>query len=124
MINDAELADLRTFVLDALPDTCEIIRATVSAPDINGDTTETWNTVSVEPCAFVPHDVQPSERPTGGVALVGESLWHIRLRANVDINPRDRILQLVPVSRTFEVISVRAPRSREIFRIVICTLLT
>lgn len=125
MINPGELADLQDFVVgEILTDTCEIKRSTISAPDVNGDTVETWDTVSVEPMSCTPHDVQATEQPAGGVALIGEAMWHLRLRANADVNVRDRILQTFPVTRTFEVISIRGPKTREIFRMVVCNLLT
>lgn len=126
MLSDAELLDMQTTVLGLLTDRCEIIRSTPGTPDSDtGEPTEIWNTLAADvPCSVVPHDVEVAENAVGRAVVVGASLWWVRLPANQPINEQDRILQTAPVSRTFEVMSVRGPKTREVSRIVVCNLLT
>jgi hypothetical protein len=127
VLSAAELADLRTVAASTMTDTCQVLRPASGGSDgAGGELEPTWTPVATVPCAVAPHDVQASEGAVGAAALVGSADWRVTLPADTDVRLTDRLAQTAPAgaARTFEIQAVRGPRTREIQRVVLCSLLT
>lgn len=115
MLTAAEIADMRSTVEDALPDTALVSRRTLT-PDGYGGASDSWATVATVACRVSPDAFAGGERPiAGGEQAI--AAWLITLPAETDVTATDRI---VIGARTFEVIAVMARRTFELHTGVRC----
>jgi head-tail adaptor len=117
MLPADELAAMRATVEDALPDTAEVQRRTLT-PDGAGGHTASWGTVATVACQVAPFDRYPREQVIGE-RLTATSLWMVTVPALTDVQPADRLV-VGAGARVFEVMQVLA-RSFETARRVVCS---
>ena len=113
MLTPSELAAMREVQLLTLIDTATIYRRTYSSDGAGGQA-ETVST-STAACRVAPSNNMPDQQAFGGVTNEAQ-LWRITFAYNTDVQKNDRI---GVGTRTFEVVGVLAPESRETARIVI-----
>ena len=111
-----DAARLATDLLDVLPDTATIMRAT-STPDGVGNRTLTWATLATSPCRL---DADP--KMTGAEKVVAErfrntQIWELCFPAGTDVQITDRV-EVFGLLLSVE--SIVAPRSIEIERLALC----
>lgn len=109
MLSTADLDAMRTTLTESLPETAQVQRAT-RIDDGMGGFTETWMTVATVACRVGPRDITPTEQIVGE-RIQDRVLWTLTLPAGTSVLAADRIMV---GSRTFEVVSVLAPRSYEL----------
>jgi hypothetical protein len=110
MLTAAELSALRTDVLETLPDTCVILRAT--ATNSNGYPSEAWGTaVASAACRL-----DPVRQQDAGVIAdreAGVTYWQLTLAYDADVADGDRI---VHSSVTYEVQQLHGTHSNRIVK--------
>lgn len=116
MISDADLADMRATLAASLPDMGTIQRVQSVSDDMGGHT-DTWAAAGTVACRVSPYPLRPDEREVAGRVL-GLDTWVVTMPAETVISERDRV---ATGGRSFEVVSVMAPRSWEVARRLLCT---
>lgn len=114
MISAADLASMRSAMDQSLPDSCDVVRATIASDGAGGETTG-WASVATVACRVSP--------ATGREGLIAAALasvgpWIVTVPAETDAGVTDRIAWR---GRTFEISSVLAPSTWEIARRLNCT---
>lgn len=113
MLTAPELAAIQATQLLTLTDACTITRRALVSDGAGGQT-ETWPTTITTTCRVAP--VAASEAVLAGQQRIVAN-WKITLPANTDVRGEDRI---VVGARSFEVVAIMGPETRESARIVLC----
>jgi len=103
VLSAAEITSMRATQEEALPDTCVISRATLTADGAGGQT-ETWATVATVACRVAAMGGRGAERLIAD-RLSAVTPYVVTLPAETDVEPEDRI---VIGTRTLEVAAVLA----------------
>lgn len=107
---------MRADLNQSLPDAGTIQRVTQVSDDMGGHT-DTWAAAGTVACRVSPYPLRPGEEVVGGRVL-GLDTWVVTLPAETTVSERDRI---ATGGRSFEIVSVMAPRSWELARRLLCT---
>lgn len=111
MLTDDELDNMRGAVIDALPVTGAIVRATPTADGLGG-TSLVWAAVrSSVPMRLAPFDGAAFADVEFQGRASNSKRWNLTLPAGTDVRSDDRVSI---DGRTFEVDSVAAPRTWEL----------
>lgn len=112
-LSDGEIAAMRTEAeATGMPGTAVVQTRTRVAAGGGGGSIS-YSPSSTVSCAIAPLSAQENAEPTTGGKITADSDWIVTLPALTTITTKDRI---VIAGTTYEVTSLRAPRSDEITR--------
>ena len=115
MLDSNELTAMRDELELALIDPCSIARRTLTA-DGQGGSTESWAVAGTCLARVSPSATQFAQGARGD-RLSSDGEWIVTTPTDTDVRSADRLDIL---STTYEVVGVKAPRSWELTRRVIC----
>lgn len=110
MLSLSDLEGMRSTMVESLPDTCELVRDTLT-PDGGGGHTATPGAPVTVACRVSPLRLTRSSAQAETIEVervVEQSLWLVTMPEGTVITPEHRISHL---DRTFEVVEVLSPRS-------------
>jgi hypothetical protein len=116
MLLAADLTRMRAVQALTFDLTATITRPSGGTDDGAGGRLPTSPATSTSPCRLAPHRGEKGEEVVAG-AIQGMNQWDITFPALTDVQSKDRI---TIGTKSYEVISLRAPSSRETARTVLC----
>ena len=123
IISASVITQLQGVIARTLPDTCQVLRGTVT-PDGRGGQTVIWAQHGTD----VPCRVEAYMGRKGGTEadvqsrFEGITYWRLSVPAGTDVTVMDRLQISTQGNRTFEVNAVGGPVSYEVVRRVFCVL--
>lgn len=113
MLTATEQAAMQAVQRLTLTEACTVSRRTL-ASDSAGGYSNTWATAATTVCRIAP--VSANEAALAGQQRIVAS-WKVTLPASTDVRGEDRV---VVGARSFEVIAILGPETRETARVCLC----